>query len=342
MLCPFRVHAKITNQRHGFTLVELLVVIAIIGILVALLLPAVQAAREAARRSQCQNNLKQIGLAMHNFASAQRKFPPAGKGYGWTYSASGYSADPIIYNLNGLVLLLPYVEEDSLYQKIDLKKSSSNQKTTYCCGYPPAATASTLGGDSVAAGNAAVAGKQLTVFTCPSDVGNPLHDDSAPYGPSGTNAFKGVKTNYDFCVSRDDLRANAWRKETPNTRRMFGENSTTTFADVQDGTSSTIAICETLFDVYNGTCSAWAYRGWVHVGVDPPCYTSGINDWGLSMTPDAKAGVLGTWGCAGSVHPGGCYFVFGDGSVHFLDETTELAVLKRLSAMADGQVVALP
>ena len=326
------------RSRRGFSLVELLVVIAILGVLLALLLPAVQAARESARRAHCQNNLKQVGLALHNYASSRRRFPPAGKSYGWTYAAPGFTADPVIYNLNGLVLLLPFLDEQSTYQKIDLKKSSGNHKAPYCCGYPPAATNSVLAGDAVAAGNAAVAGTPITVLRCPADPGDPLLDDRGPYGPSGTSAFQGMKTNYDFCVSRE-FRANAWRMEAQVNRRMFGENSTTRFADVRDGTGKTIAFCETLFDVFNGRCPAWAYRSWVQVGLDPE---AGINNWGFSLDwVPAQVGVLASWGFTGSSHPGGCHFALADGSVHFFSETTESSVLRRLSAMADGEIVAV-
>ncbi len=329
------------QKSPGFTLVELLVVIAIVGILIALLLPAVQAARESARRMQCQNNLKQLGLAVHNFASANRHFPPAGKSYGWTIGGSGYTADPVIYNLNGLVLLLPFLEENALYQSLNLKKSSSNQMTTSCCGYPAAGASSTLAGDSAAAGNAVIAGTQVSAFRCPSDLGNPIITDSGAYGASGTGNYPSVKTNYDFCVYRDDLYANSWRTDPLSVRHMFGENSTTRTSDVQDGTSKTIAMCETLMNVGNGTCPAWAYRGWIQLGIDPPCYVSGINAW-AGTAPNFTVGELASWGCPGSVHPGGCSFVFGDGSVQFLDASTDLTLLENLSFMADGQLVTLP
>src|SRR3712207_1855946 len=138
-----------SRQARGFTLIELLVVIAIIAILIGLLLPAVQKVREAAARMSCQNNLKQMGLALHNYHDANNVLPPAkinGGSYGdLTGVKSHYPADGTfkVYNLTGFTLLLPYIEQDNLYKQYDFTKPSSNAawtRDTYPAHYPNGVT----------------------------------------------------------------------------------------------------------------------------------------------------------------------------------------------------------
>jgi prepilin-type N-terminal cleavage/methylation domain-containing protein/prepilin-type processing-associated H-X9-DG protein len=327
------------RSRLGFTLIELLVVIAIIALLIGLLLPAVQKVREAAARSTCANNLKQLGLALHNYQSANGVFPPAGKGYGWCIVSGAYRGDSRIYNLNGLVLLLPYLEQGPLYSKINRAEAMSPQNTGYCCSYQ-GNTVGTVVGNPVTNGNAALMSVELAALLCPSDPGHPLQGASTPYGPGG--AFDGAKTNYDFITSTNDFFCNCWPVAPANARAMFGENSKTRFANITDGTSNTIALGETTLEVYNGRTASWGYRGWVMTGID---LRYGINDWSYTtltgpITP--QPGRLGSWGRAGSLHTGGAQFCFADGSVRFISQDTDQTTLTRLGYMADGNPMTPP
>ena len=324
-----------SRRRFAFTLIELLVVIAIIAILIGLLLPAVQKVREAAARAKCQNNLKQLGTAIHNYESANHVFPPAGKGYGWCIVSPPYVGDTQVYNLNGLVLLLPYIEQAPLFNQLNTNEAMSDQKTGYCCSYV-GNTGGALVGNPATNGNGARMSTKVPTLLCPSD--NGFHTNAASTAYGATGGLSGYKTNYDFITSTSDFYCNYWSLAPSSVRTMFGENSKTTHGMIVDGTSNTLMVGETTLNVYNGRTASWGYRAWVMTGIDP---RGGINDWSFStITP--VPGQLGSWGRAGSLHSGGAQFCFGDGSVRFISQSTTVTVLSQLGYMSDGTTPNIP
>lgn len=198
------------NKRRGFTLIELLVVISIIAVLIALLLPAVQQAREAARRTQCRNHLKQLGLAIHNYHDASRVLPPRQTGPG----APGLSGSTAATRWSGFVSLLPFLDQAPLYSQIQ----STNE---------------------IPWGNNAAWRTNLSMLVCPSD--------STGADPSGSPNQRGY-LNYLF--SAGDTLSSSGSNPTSTTpvvvgsRGGFGSLKCYRLADISDGTSNTIAMSE--------------------------------------------------------------------------------------------------
>lgn len=341
-----------SRRFRGFTLVELLVVIAIIGILIALLLPAVQAAREAARRSQCTNNLKQLGLALQSYHDTHSKFPPAGLNYGAINNAP-YVPINSIMNVSGFVMMLPFIEQQALYQRYNMNASACSST------YPSnAAAPAPVAGDPVASGNDAVMSTQLSGFLCPSDDGLKTMPSGSAYGITPSDTKLGARTSYEFSTKPSvefSTAINGWKTYYPNNnylqyRALFGQNSDSNFAAIRDGASSTAAFIEAPLNVYNGGGNAWGYRAWVMDGVTlfdnlnsfPSMSLCGgpINCWTYGSTASTYLpGRVASWGMAGSLHPAGCNVVMADGSVHFIGESTSQIILARLCNMADGAVV---
>jgi prepilin-type N-terminal cleavage/methylation domain-containing protein len=205
------------RDRIAFTLVELLVVIAIIGILIALLLPAVQAAREAARRSQCTNNLKQLGLAAHNHESAMGYLPPAFRG-------QQISGAPRYYDLWGtLALLTPYLEQTSVYKSIDLNLTMYQLTSPWGIQAPTAVKA------------------VVPIFMCPSDRMQSVCSNA--YAIDGELA----PTNYAFCLGTGTTRGKTgWLGSPYDADGVFYAQSKTRLTDIKDGTSNTIGASERL------------------------------------------------------------------------------------------------
>jgi prepilin-type N-terminal cleavage/methylation domain-containing protein/prepilin-type processing-associated H-X9-DG protein len=341
------------HARRAFTLIELLVVIAIIAVLIGLLLPAVQKVREAAARMSCQNNLKQLGLACHNYHDANSKLPPARKSLGNTQGAviATYTTDPIVLNHHGLLYLLPYIEQGALYSKFNLKAASGNFLGSQAFGYPISSGSALSNPDATASGNAALSAVEIKTLLCPSDNGDKTIPPGSQYYSPDLTAGKvtAIKTNYDFIAQCQGVnRYNWWRNTTLGTRYIFGENSETTLPDITDGTTNTLLMGEQTLELFNGTTTSWAYAGWVSVGIDPvggwnvTYPATGLNVWNYNNNTSPLNNVPGrraTWYNAASLHTGGVNFVMADGSVRFIQQSIDVPNLTRMCRMADGEVI---
>ncbi len=222
------------NRRcSGFTLIELLVVVSIIAILVALLLPAVQQAREAARRTQCRNNLKEMGLALANYHDVHSVHPPALINSGRYEDAPFYSHGNRVLNTTGWTLLLPYLEQANAWQKYDFNQCSSGSSPLLM----PVA-----GNDTA---NLSVTQMKLPVLGCPSDSSAGEQSTHFPGSDDIYSRNGARRTSYLFATGRFTDWDATWRETSYDIRRgMFGNNGAASMADLLDGSSKTIAIGE--------------------------------------------------------------------------------------------------
>ncbi|MHC4398081.1 MAG: DUF1559 domain-containing protein [Planctomycetota bacterium] len=325
------------KQESGFTLVELLVVIAIIGILIALLLPAVQAARESARRSQCLNNLKQIGIAVHEYEDTNKCFPP-----GDMWQLPSPPSPPGADRQRGSILLrlLPYIEQGPVYDVIDFRREVDYQFTD-----PPANTEFV---------------KELSIATyqCPSDpssleiIGSGrnrrrMSNYKASKGPTQTSnnsncscpAFAAWRDTYASPGHNNPLWHNDSRPAGPFTR--VGRTYVSRHATVVDGLSNTI-----FFGEDKRGCSNHSDRGWGRTnngqGMGVTLYPINLDTCDNSNPDQCRRPCNWNYEFGfRSNHPTGANFLFGDGSIHFLKESIDHWIYQYLGDMADLQPVGI-
>ncbi|UUO04610.1 DUF1559 domain-containing protein [Blastopirellula sp. J2-11] len=334
---------KISSARQAFTLVELLVVIAIIGVLIALLLPAVQQAREAARRMQCANNLKQIGLGLQNYHDTFLTFPYGGSVVSGVNWGAGGSTGQGLFNWRSFIL--PFVEQGSL---ADQMKSEMGTTSDFVAGSGTAAWATKVEGLTAAQ-------TTVTMYQCPSDSGasrdsvaiswsNMPHFTgpiASYYGSAGPTATGSTTTPTSPCAlttgctiyGPDNDHLGAAGTTSPG---MFVERASKIgMRDVTDGTSNTLMVGEERSVSDDGY--PWQLSHWMEA-VSLGSTIKGINS-------DIRTSTYGSTVASyydksfSSLHPGGAQFLFVDASVHFLPETIDIRTFCNLGTKAGGETL---
>ena len=327
------------RQKRAFTLVELLVVIAIIGILIALLLPAVQAAREAARRSQCTNNLKQLGLALHNYHDVHKSFPPAAIYLGTGGPSSSFRDGN--WAANWVTIILPFFEQQALHDIYNFELPSDDPL------------------------NAPAVSTQLAALNCPSSDPLPViagDNDPASWNVSSNYAKGNYAINCGGRYAQENGAPNGWDNRAVRAPFTFRPTNVTAIRDCLDGTSNSIYLSEILGQASNGDCrGAWgrvacavfskntrnALDDWIATpnaesppGTDnlhdcpPYCGSSTLHPRCFDCSGDGRGG-----NAARSEHAGGVNAGLGDASVRFVSETIDRIIYRDAMSIMDGNVL---
>lgn len=308
-----------SRRARGFTLIELLVVIAIIGVLVALLVPAVQAAREAARKTQCTNNLKQIGLALTQYEGTHKAFPPAKIFSGHCTAKNG--GQGFTLNTTGFALILPYMEQSNVHKAMNFSVAS----------VADAVTPNTIVlGDPTA--NTTAIGVTITTFICPTDI------TSQPYNGAQRSNYLfngGAYTDQDCIASGQPQKALQGA--------FFNDISTKIDLDFRDGLSSTVLVGESVQNKFDPTFGPY-WGGGYFTSSHGRVLSPAVGPTSKFYLPNAawmepNPAKLPYAYVFSSRHNGGVHSVFGDGSVKFLKNSIDGAIWYSIHTIKNGEIV---
>jgi prepilin-type N-terminal cleavage/methylation domain-containing protein/prepilin-type processing-associated H-X9-DG protein len=322
------------RTRAAFTLIELLVVIAIIAVLIALLLPAVQSAREAARRAQCVNNMKQLGLALHNYHGVTGAFPIDRS----IFPSPATATTP--YSYSPFAMLLPYMEQSPMYSAINFNLPSLSQD-----------------------GNTTVLATAVSVFLCPSD------GQHAPANTAGTNYRFSEGTS--ICYAYGPVDFSLVNTTMPPPDGPFFDNMSITIAQITDGTSNTAMVSERLLGDFNNAIATpnrdtFVQTTWPTTPEETYQQCQQVDPTSVPSNGDSNVGTPwlrgyvgtsvykhvsppNTYSCyfypsrltmtASSLHPGGVNVNMGDGSVRFIKNTINRVTWRALGSRNGGEVL---